>query len=153
MAKILTAEETLQSTKKPALYIWVGLLLAMTLFYVQSQTVFIHSSPVSFSTFEWVLVALGIATFLFGYFFFDKYTGPRKKALLQADLKDRKQSLLMGFVYQFILFETLGLYGVVISVFTQTPAKALPFMVCAFLGFFISFPKQKKLKPFFPEVL
>ena len=152
MAQEKLPQEVLLSTRRSALYLWVGLVLAMTLFYVQSQTVFIHSSPVAFVAFEWTLVILGFLTFLFGYYFFDKYVEIRKKALLQAQFKDRKQTLLMAFVYQYILFETLGLYGVVISVFTQTPGKALPFVLCSYLGFLMAFPRKRKLAPFFPEV-
>ena len=94
---------------------------------------------------------MGLVTFLFGYFFFDKYLGLRKKALLRMPFNDRKQTLLMAFVLQFVLFETLGLYGVLISVFTQNTWKALPYVVCAYLGFFMSWPSEKKIHPFFEE--
>jgi hypothetical protein len=139
----------LQKTRKVAIYLWSGLSLALTLFFVQSQIVFVKTDPLPSQKAEWGLVGLGILTFLFGFFFFKNYTSLRRDQLLRMPLEQRKQSLLVAFVLQFILFESLGLYGVLLSVLTQSSEKALPFIVFAYLGFFFAFPRQAKLEPFF----
>ncbi|MEM7645444.1 MAG: hypothetical protein AAF203_00930 [Pseudomonadota bacterium] len=139
------------STSKQALYLWAGLSLSLTLFFVQSQLVFVKANPLPSSQLEWVLSVLGFLTFLMGYFFFDKYTGLRKKQILKMPFEDRKQSVLIAFVFQFILFETLGLYGVLVSVLTQNTWKAIPYVVSAYLGFIIAFPKKQKITPFFRQ--
>jgi FtsH-binding integral membrane protein len=139
----------LQKTRKVAIYLWSGLSLALTLFFVQSQIVFVTTDPLPSQKAEWGLVGLGILTFLFGFFFFKNYTSLRRDQLLRMPLEQRKQSLLVAFVLQFILFESLGLYGVLLSVLTQSSEKALPFIVFAYLGFFFAFPRQAKLEPFF----
>lgn len=137
------------STRKQALYLWAGLGLSMTLFFVQAQVVFVKREPLPSSKVEWALTGLGVATFLMGYFFFKNYMAIRKNRILKMPYKDRKQSILIAFVLQFILFETLGMYGVLLSVFTQSTLKAIPFMFFAYLGFYLSFPKKDKIEPFF----
>ena len=141
--------EMLKSTRRQALYLWSGLSLSMTLFFVQSQVVFVRREPMPSSRLEWVFTALGAVTFLLGFFFFKNYTKLRKKRFLKMPLKDRKQSLLIAFVLQFVLFETLGMYGVLLSVWTQSTLKAVPFLFFAYIGFFIAFPKLGKIEPFF----
>ena len=138
-----------QDTQRIAMFLWLGLIFAMTLFYVQSQIVFVKGSPLPSNPLEWVLVFLGALTFLFGFYFFKNYTRVRSKEIRSARPKDRKQSLLIAFVFQFVLFETLGLYGVLISVLTQNSLKALPFIAAAYIGFFLSFPKKRIIDPFF----
>lgn len=73
----------------------------------------------------------------------------RKNRLLKMPFKDRKQSLLIALVLQYILFETLGLYGVLLSVWTQSGLKAVPFMLFAYIGFYLSFPRKNLFKPYF----
>jgi F0F1-type ATP synthase membrane subunit c/vacuolar-type H+-ATPase subunit K len=143
------ATEFTKSTQKQALYLWAGLSLALTLFFVQSQLVFVRTEPLPSSSLEWVFSGMGVATFLLGLVFFKNYLALRKKALLRMPFKDRKQSILIAFVLQFVLFETLGLYGVLLSVLTQSTMKAIPFLLFAYLGFYLSFPKEKKVAPFF----
>ncbi len=63
--------------------------------------------------------------------------------------RDRKQTILIAFVLQFILFETLGLYGVLLSVLRQNTWKAIPFVVMAYVGFALAFPKKEKIEPYF----
>lgn len=142
--------EIIESTRRQALYLWVGLSLSLTLFFVQSQMFFVKANPLPTSKLEWIFTGLGLLTFLLGYFFFKYYTEIRKPRLLKMPFNDRKQSLLTAFVMQFVLFESLGLYGVLISVLTQNTLKAIPFMVFAYLGFFLAFPKKEKITPFFP---
>lgn len=142
-------EALFQSTCRQATYLWVGLLLAMTLFYAQSQIVFIKEGPNGASPFEWPLIFLGALTFWVGLYFFKNYTKVRARALGKAEYGDRKQTLLVAFVFQFILFETLGLYGVILSVLTQNSWKALPFVFASYLGFLVAFPRRKVIAPFF----
>lgn len=143
------AKTFIHSTQKQALYLWGGLCLSLTLFYVQSQLVFVQSNPLPTSNLEWVLSLLGLVTFLMGHFFFNNYTRLRKDKFSRMSFAERKQGLLVAFVLQFVLFETLGLYGVLVSVLTQSSLKALPYVLCAYLGFCLSFPKKAKIKPFF----
>lgn len=142
-------DEYLTSTKRQAFYLWCGLSLALTLFCVQSQIIFVKSKPIPSSNLEWVLTGLGVATFLMGFFFFKNYTALRKSQIMRMPFKDRKQTILIAFVFQFILFETLGLYGVLLSVLMQNSLKAIPFMIFAYLGFILAFPKSEKIEPFF----
>lgn len=142
-------DETIKSTRKQALYLWAGLSLSLSLFYVQSQVVFIKSEPVPSSQLEWVFSVLGVVTFLFGFVFFKNYTALRQKKILKLPYPDRKQMILVAFVLQFILFETLGLYGVLLSVLTQNSLKAIPFLIFAYLGFALAFPRQEKVEQFF----
>lgn len=141
--------DIIESTRRQALYLWVGLSLSLSLFFVQSQMFFIKAKPLPTSGLEWVFIGLGIVTFALGYFFFKYYTQLRKEGLMKLPLNDRKQSLLIAFVMQFVLFESLGLYGVVISVITQNTLKAVPFVIFAYLGFYLAFPKRNKIAPFF----
>jgi len=134
-------------TKKSALYVWMGLLLAMTLFYVQSQIVFIHGSPRRAPTMTVALGILGVLTFLLASAFFDRYSLSKKEDWKRLKLEDRRPEILMGFVFQWILFETLGLYGVLLSVFTQDKVWAVPFIALAYIGFWRSFPKESKITP------
>ncbi len=142
-------QDMLKSTRKQALYLWVGLGLSMSLFYVQSQIVFVKSEPLPSSSLEWVVSILGLLTFTLGMLFFKNYMALRKNRILKMPLKDRKQSVLIALVLQYVLFETLGLYGVLLSVWTQSGLKALPFLLFAYIGFLASFPKQKTFEPFF----
>ncbi len=142
-------EQMLESTRKQALYLWAGLCLSMTLFYVQSQIVFVNRSPLPSSNLEWIVSVLGVITFVLGLLFFKNYMALRKNRILKMPLKDRKQSVLIAMVLQFILFETLGLYGVLLSVWTQSGLKALPFLIFAYFGFFKSFPRKKRIVPYF----
>ena len=144
-------QSTLIGTQKQALYLWSGLSLALTLFFVQSQIVFVKADPLPSSKLEWVFSGLGLITFLIGVLFYKNYLALRKRALLRMPLKDRKQSVLIAFVLQCILFETLGLYGVLLSVLTQNTWKALPFILFAYIGFYLAFPKKEKFTTFFPE--
>lgn len=137
------------STRKQALYLWAGLCLSMTLFFVQSQIVFVKQDPLPSSQLEWIISVLGVITFLLGLFFFKNYMALRKSRILKMPLKDRKQSVLIAFVFQFILFETLGLYGVLLSVWSQNTLKALPFLLFAYFGFYWSFPRTESLRPYF----
>jgi|GEM_PF-2277857 len=147
--KEITSETVLKATGRQALYLWTGMLLAMTLFYTQSQIVFVKGEPIPASAFEWPLVFLGAITFLLGLFFFKNYTKARKRALESAPYSDRKQTLLIAVVYQCLLFETLGLYGVFLSVLTQNSLKAIPFVVAAYIGFAVAFPRRERLAEFF----
>ena len=144
-------EEIVRSTWRQALYLWVGLSLALTLFFVQSQMFFINSKPAPSSKIEWFFWGLGFVTFLFGLLFFQYYTRFRKKRLDWMPPEERKQTLLVTFVIQFVLFETLGLYGVLVSVLTQNATKSLPFIVFAYLGFILVFPRKEKIKVFFVD--
>ena len=144
-------EEIVRSTWRQALYLWVGLSLALTLFFVQSQMFFINSKPAPNSKIEWLFWGLGLVTFLFGLLFFKYYTRFRKKRLDWMPPEERKQTLLVTFVIQFVLFETLGLYGVLVSVLTQNAIKSLPFIVFAYLGFILVFPRKEKIKVFFAD--
>ena len=141
--------ETFESTQRQAFFLWIGLSLALTLFFVQSQMVFVKGEPLPTSRLEWVFIFLGLVTFLLGYFFFRNYTALRKKSLLKMPMKDRKQSLLVAYVFQFVLFETLGLYGVLLSVLTRNTTKAIPFVVFAYIGFYFARPTREKIKEFF----
>lgn len=145
------AKTYLSSTRRQALYLWAGLSLALTLFFVQSQMFFVKGSPLPSSQLEWVFAALGIVTFVMGYLFYRNYTALRKNRILRMPFKDRKQSLLVAFVFQFILFETLGLYGVLLSVFTKNTWKALPYIFFSYIGFYLAFPREAKIKEFFNE--
>ncbi len=147
----LERHNIIHATQRQALYLWSGLSLALTLFFVQSQMFFVKADPLPSSSFEWYLIGLGVLTFLFGFLFFKNYTQLRKKRILRMPYNDRKQTLLVAFVFQYILFETLGLYGVLVSVLTQNTTKALPFILFAYLGFSLSFPKKSLIEPFFPE--
>ena len=144
-----TEESIIESTKRQALYLWVGLSLSLTLFFVQSQMFFVKGTPLPSSGLEWVFIMMGFVTFIFAYLFYNLYTRARKSQILKMPMKQRKQSLLVAFVLQFVLFETLGLYGVLLSVLTQNTFKAVPFVVAAYLGFLLSFPKRRKIHPFF----
>lgn len=139
----------IQSTRRSALYLWSGLSLALTLFFVQSQLVFVKREPLPTQQIEWMMVGLGVVTFLFGLVFFKNYTRLRRTQLMKMPFAERKQTLLVAFVFQFVLFETLGLYGVLISVLTQSTEKAVPFILFAYLGFYLSFPRKKKIEIFF----
>jgi predicted transporter len=143
------SEEFVNSTCKQALYLWAGLCLSMTLFYVQSQIVFVKRDPLPSSQLEWVMTLLGILTFTMGLLFFRNYMALRQNRIMRMPYKDRKQSLLIAMVLQFVLFETLGLYGVLLSVWTQNHLKALPFLFFAYVGFYLSFPKKDKIRVFF----
>jgi len=138
-----------QSTRRSALYLWSGLSLALTLFFVQSQLVFVKREPLPTQQIEWMMVGLGVITFLFGLFFFQNYTKLRRTQLMKMPFAERKQTILVAFVFQFVLFETLGLYGVLISVLTQSTEKAVPFILFAYLGFYLSFPRKEKIEAFF----
>ncbi len=142
-------DQMLDSTRKQALYLWAGLCLSMTLFYVQSQIVFVKTEPLPSSRLEWIISILGVITFILGWVFFKNYIAIRKNRILKMPLRDRKQSLLIAIVLQYVLFETLGLYGVLLSVWTQSGLKALPFIAFAYLGFYRSFPKKDLFAPFF----
>lgn len=139
----------IQSTKKQALYLWVGLNLSLTLFFVQSQMFFVKGNPLPSTQLEWIFIIMGLLTFIFAYLFYSFYTKARKNQIRQMPEAQRKQSLLVAFVLQFILFETLGLYGVLLSVLTQNTWKAIPFVVAAYIGFVLSFPRVAKIRPFF----
>lgn len=139
----------MDSTRRTALYLWIGLSLSLTLFFVQSQMFFVKAKPLPSSQLEWIFSGLGILTFLFGFFFFKNYTALRREKIKRMPPAERKQSLLVAFVLQYIIFETLGLYGVLISVLTQNTLKALPFIVFAYIGFLISFPRRDKIGSFF----
>jgi len=138
-------------TQKSAVYVWLGLLLAMTLFYVQSQLVFVHGPARQATVMTVVLFVLGGITYLLASAFFDRYALLKWEDWRRLNGSDRKQQILVGFVFQWILFETLGLYGVLLSVFRQDKVWALPFLVLAYIGFLRSFPRKHKLTPFFPE--
>lgn len=142
-------EDFVASTRRQALYLWVGLSLSLTLFFVQSQMFFVNANPLPTSQLEWIFTGLGVVTFLMGFFFFKNYMALRKKQLLLMPEKERKQTLLIAFVLQFILFETLGLYGVLLSVLRQNTLKAVPFVVAAYVGFALAFPKKEKIEPYF----
>ncbi len=142
-------ESAIKTTLRQALYLWSGLSLALTLFFVQSQMFFVKTSPLPSSDLEWYFIGLGIITFLFGFLFFKNYTKLREKKILRMPYPDRKQTLLNAYVFQFLLFETLGLYGVLVSVLTQNTLKAIPFIVFSYLGFVLSFPKKKQIEPYF----
>ena len=73
----------------------------------------------------------------------------RKNRILKMPLRDRKQSILIALVLQYVLFETLGLYGVLLSVWTQSGLKAIPFLLFAYFGFYRSFPRRDKFAEFF----
>lgn len=145
------ASRHLESTRRSALYLWAGLSLALTLFFVQSQVVFIKGEALPTQRIEWALVLLGLVTFLFGFMFFRNYTRVRRQALLTMSWPERRQTLLVAYVLQFILFESLGLYGVLLSVLTQNTEKAVPFILFAYLGFYLAFPRRKQLEPFFQD--
>ncbi|MCB0379103.1 MAG: hypothetical protein KDD33_11480 [Bdellovibrionales bacterium] len=142
-------DDFVQSTKTQALYLWIGLCLALTLFFVQSQMFFVKTDPLPSQSLEWVFAFLGLVTFLFGYFFYRAYISLRRKQIMQLTLPDRKQSVLVAFVLQYVLFETLGLYGVLLSVLMQNTVKAIPFVLFAYLGFVLSFPKKEKIQALF----
>ena len=142
-------EDFVWSTRRQALYLWVGLNLSLTLFFVQSQMFFVKANPLPTSQLEWVFTGLGLITFLLGFLFFKNYMALRKKQVLLMPEKDRKQTILIAFVLQFILFETLGLYGVLLSVLRQNTWKAIPFVVAAYVGFALAFPKKEKIEPYF----
>lgn len=139
----------INETRRQALYLWVGLNLSLTLFFVQSQMFFVTASPLPTSSLEWVFSGLGLITFVFGFVFFKNYTSLRRLRLMKMPFAERKQSLLVAFVLQFVLFETLGLYGVLISVLTQNTMKAIPYILFAYVGFILAFPKKEKIEPFF----
>ncbi len=139
----------IQSTWRQALYLWVGLNLSLTLFFIQSQVFFMNSGPFPHFRLEWIFSVLGFTTFLFGLLFFKYFTTLRMKKLRMMTPEERKQSLLVAFVVQFVLFETLGLYGVLLSVITQNPMKSLPFIISAYLGFIVTFPGKGKIRVFF----
>jgi branched-subunit amino acid transport protein len=143
------SKEIILSTYRQALYLWVGLSLSLTLFFVQSQIVFIKASPLPTSKLEWIILVIGIVTFIFGLLFFKNYLSLRRNKILKMPFSERKQNILMAYVLQFILFETLGLYGVLISVLSQNTLKAVPFVVFAYLGFVLAFPKKEKINPYF----
>ena len=141
--------DLVKETYRQALYLWGGLCLALTLFFVQSQVVFVKGKPLPTSQLEYVFSGLGVVTFLMGYFFFNNYTSLRKNYLMKMPVDQRKQNILVAYVIQFVMFESLGLYGVLLSVLTKNSWKALPFMVFAYLGFGVSFPKKHKISSFF----
>lgn len=143
------AQEFLDGTHRQALYLWVGLSLSLTLFFVQSQMFFVKASPLPSSHLEWYFIGLGIITFVFGILFFQNYLRLRLQQLKRSPFNQRKQTILVAYVIQFVLFETLGLYGVLISVLTQNTWKAVPFIVFGYLGFGLSFPRKKKIEGFF----
>lgn len=138
-----------EGTRRQALYLWIGLSLSLTLFFVQSQMFYVSANPLPSSKLEWVFTILGLFTFLLGHFFFKNYMALRKPQLVKASEKDKKQTILIAFVMQFVLFETLGLYGVVLSVLRQNTLKAVPFILFAYIGFAFAFPKREKIKPYF----
>ena len=144
-----TGDQIIGETHRQALYLWAGLCLALTLFFVQSQIVFVKGEPAPTAQTEWVFSGVGIVTFLMGLLFFRNYTGLRRLQWLKMPFAQRKQNLLVAYVIQFILFETLGLYGVLLSVLSKNTWKAVPFMVFAYLGFILSFPKKSQLDLFF----
>ena len=142
-------EKIIRETWRKALYLWSGLSLCLTLFFVQSQMFFIRSKPLPYSRLEWVFSVLGVMTFFFGLTFFKFFTKLRIKKFRLMTAVEVQQSLLFVFVLQFILFETLGLYGILLSVLSQNGLRSLPFIVFAYLGFILAFPKKKKIEPFF----
>lgn len=136
-------------TKRRALYLWLGFLLAMTLFYVQSQVVFVHGPPRPVYTAAVVLSLVGLLTYGFARLFFKYYTKNKREEWRRLQSKDRLQQILVAFVLQWVLLETLGLYGVLLSVFGQNEVLALPFMGAAYYGFWKSFPRKEQISPFF----
>lgn len=141
--------QVIEETRRQALYLWIGLSLSLTLFFVQSQRFFVKSDPLPTSGIEWVFTIMGVLTFLIGFVFFKNYTTLRKERISKMLNSEKKQTLLVGFVLQFVMFETLGLYGVLISVLTQSSLKAVPFVIFAYIGFLTAFPKKEKIAPFF----
>lgn len=142
-------ESFIANTKRQATYLWTGLSLSMTLFFVQGQIVFVKGKPLPSSNLEYVISALGAVTFLIGFFFFKNYMALQKKRLAKMPFKERKQSILVAMVLQFVLFETLGLYGVLLSVLTQNTWKAVPFLLFSYFGFLSAFPKRSLIEPYF----
>jgi len=80
-------------TQKSAVYVWLGLLLAMTLFYVQSQLVFVHGPARQATVMTVVLFVLGGITYLLASAFFDRY------ALLKWE--DWRQTKFGPFLFSF----------------------------------------------------
>lgn len=143
----------IDGTRRQALYLWIGLSLTLTLFFVQSQRFFVKGKPLPTEGIEWTFTAIGCVTFIFGLVFFKNYTKLRRKQIEKIPFSDRKQIILTAYVIQFVMFETLGLYGVLLSVLTQNTMKAVPFVAFAYLGFLISFPKVQQIKPFYRQPL
>lgn len=144
-------KNAIDNTRRQALFLWGGLSLTLTLFFVQSQRFFVKGDPLPTARIEWIFIAMGLVTFLFGYFFFSNYTKLRKDKIARMPVNERKQSLLVAFVLQFIMFETLGLYGVLLSVLTRNTWKAVPFLLFAYIGFLSSFPRRDKIAVFFRD--
>ncbi len=142
-------QDFVMSTQRQALYLWVGLGLAMTLFFAGTQVAFIKSKPLPTSNLEWFFTAIGLITFLLGLGFYKNYLALRKNRILKMPFADRKQSLLIVFVIQFVLFESLGMLGILVSGLTQSTLKGVPFLIFAYLGLYIAYPKKEKIEPYF----
>lgn len=142
-------EKFQQSTQRQALYLWSGLLLSMTLFFAGTQVAFIRGEPLPSSQLEWILATLGGVTFVMGLVFYKNYLALRKNRILTMALNDRKQSLLIVFVLQFILFESLGMLGILVAGLTQSTLKGVPYLLFAYVGFYFAFPKKDKITPYF----
>ena len=83
-----------KETHRMALYMWFGLLLAMTLFFVQGQLVFITEEPRPSSKMEWMLVGLGLITFYFWSALFSQlYRCAKKRNLVGESQRSQAISL------------------------------------------------------------
>lgn len=136
-----------------ARYIWVGICLSLALFFSQSWKMAGGFSPIKLQpSKDIIFVSLGLISFFYGKFFFNKYLELKERNFLKkATEKEKTNLVLLSFTIQFLIFETVGILGIILSLFTINAVKSIPFVLLSYFGLWQAFPKKNKIPAFIYE--
>ena len=84
----------MNSVHKQAVYLWCGLTLALSLFFVNTQIFIRPLKPLPMDQLEWIFALLGLITFTFGVLFFKGYMALNKASWKKMNPTQRGQGIL-----------------------------------------------------------
>lgn len=140
----------MNKTLRTARYIWIGIGLSLALFFAQIWKMLggelaWNPNP----TVDSIFVFISAIVFAYAFFFLNGYLKLRKAEILRGTNTDKYSVLLLAYVIQFLLFETVGIFGLLLSIFSHSAVKSIPFVIASYVGLIIFFPKQDHIKNFY----
>lgn len=148
---MLSNEQMVKSLLKTSRIILAAIFIQASIFAFWGMQFFITGATVPFSAL-WPTVIfslLGLATFAYGFRFFQNFSLVRKKELMTQDAKKRKESLLVIVVIHYLMLEFVAVLGIILGIFMQNSVYMYPFYAAYIVGVFMSLPKESWFSGFF----
>lgn len=145
-----SSQKYVASLTRSGRFVWAGIFIQSVLFSFYGLHYFLSNTLATHRIWPVIVFSLlAVFTFFYATHFFSKYTQLRFQKIISLPEKNRKESLMLALVIQFLLVQFICILGILLSVFQQHFLYVYPFFVAFCIGMWKSWPQQKWFEKFY----